>query len=114
MQLQLMMCLLKEYKEHYHIYIHNFLIDIIKKYNLSCSLKFARNFIGWEDSRKQNTPKFTVEIPCQMDGGPAGSLCSSYFAAEITLIKYLLCLLKATSNKNKDIWKQEGLLMLKN
>ena len=46
----------------------NFLSDIIKKYNPFCSLKFTRNFIGREDSRKQKALKFTVEAAFQMDG----------------------------------------------
>ena len=49
----------------------NFFSDIIKKYNPFCSLKFTRSFIRREDSRKQETPKFTVEAACLMDGCPA-------------------------------------------
>ena len=49
----------------------NFFSDIIKKYNPFCFLKFTRNFIRREDSRKQKAPKFNVEAACQMDGCPA-------------------------------------------
>ena len=49
----------------------NFFSDIIEKYNPFCFLKFTRNFIRPEDSRKQKAPKFTVEAACQMDGCPA-------------------------------------------
>ena len=49
----------------------NFFIDIIKKYNPFCSLKFTKSFIRREDSRKQKAPKFTVEAACLMDGCPA-------------------------------------------
>ena len=49
----------------------NFFSDIIKKYNPFRSLKFTRNSIRREDSRKQKAPKSTVEAASQMDGCPA-------------------------------------------
>ena len=49
----------------------NFFSDTMKKYNPFSSLKFTRNFIRWEDSRKEKAPKFIVEAACQMDGCPA-------------------------------------------
>ena len=48
-----------------------FFSDIIKKYNPFCFLKFTRNFIRREDSKKRKAPKFNVEAACQMDGCPA-------------------------------------------